>query len=249
GDGVGEMAIAAGLPAPKLMLLDSPGANAAAIGTSPQDARIVISRRLIDDLDRDQMQALLASLVASVGNGDLSIAFTVTSMFETCGLIITLINSPFGKQSRGVLWRIIRYTFSRSTGDVRAAEAAEVAEMLSDTIDTDSSDIDRFFNQANPGLIRKFFRLIFFPVQFTNIAVEVTLWFFLSVLLGPAMALVWRTRRYLADAGAVELTRNPDALARALQRLSEDTTVVEGGQWASHLFLANPAGGGTLRGG
>ena len=40
-DVVQEMAIAAGLPAPRVMLIDAPGANAAAIGTSPEDARIV----------------------------------------------------------------------------------------------------------------------------------------------------------------------------------------------------------------
>src|SRR5215831_3385837 len=54
-DAAQEMAIAAGLPAPKLMLVDSPGANAAAIGTCAADARIVISRRLLDELDRDQL--------------------------------------------------------------------------------------------------------------------------------------------------------------------------------------------------
>src|SRR5215468_10895972 len=106
-----EMAIAAGLPAPKLMLIDSPGANAAAIGTSAHDARIVISRRLLDDLSRDQLQALLAHLISSIGNGDLHVAFTVTSVFETCGLLVTLINSPFGRQSRKTLWRIVRYSF------------------------------------------------------------------------------------------------------------------------------------------
>jgi Zn-dependent protease with chaperone function len=247
-DVVQEMAIAAGLPAPKLMLIDSAGANAAVIGTSIHDARIVISRRLLDDLDRDQLQAVLAGQVASIGNGDLSIAFTVTSVFETCGLIVALINAPFGSQSRSTLWRIIRYMFSSAAGEDRAADAAEVAAMLSDTLDVDSTDIDRFFNKANPGLIRKFFRLLFFPIQFTNIAVEVTLWFFLNVLLGPCMALLWRTRRYLADASAVELTRNPEALARALQRLSEDTTAVEGGEWAAHLFVVNPSGDSSLRG-
>jgi Zn-dependent protease with chaperone function len=92
-----EMAIAAGLPAPKVMLVDSPGANAAAIGTSAADARLVISRRLLDDLDRDQLQAILAHLVGSIGNGDLRIAFTVTSVFETCGLLLSLINAPFGR--------------------------------------------------------------------------------------------------------------------------------------------------------
>ena len=247
-DAAQEMAIAAGLPAPRLMLIDTPGANAAAVGTSPDDARIVLSRRLLDDLDRDELQALLAHLIASIGNGDLSIAFKVTSVFETCGLILTIINAPFGKNSRTALWRLIRYSLTGGSALKKAADAEEVADLLGDTLDTQNSDIERFFNQRNPGLIRKFLRLCLFPFQFTNIAVELTLWCFLNVLLGPCMALLWRTRRYLADAGAVEFTRNPDALARALQRLSQDRTTIEGGAWASHLFVVNPQGDSTLRG-
>ncbi len=248
-DTLQEMAIAAGLPAPKVMLIDSPGANAAAIGTSVADAHIVLSRRLLDDLNREQLQGLAGHLVASVGNGDLRIAFTVTSVFETCGLIVTLINAPFGSQSRSTLWRILRYSLRRGTGSATAADAEEVAELLADTLDMNSSDIDRFFNSSNPGLIRKFLRLLFFPFLFTNLAVELTLWFFLNLLLGPCMALLWRTRRYLADAGAVELTRNPDALEDALQRLSEDSSSVAGGGWASHLFVVDPGGDQSLRGG
>jgi len=61
------------------------------------------------------------------------------------------------------------------------------------------------------------------------------------------MALIWRTRRYLADASAVELTRNPDALAGALQRLAQDNTAIPGGTWATHLFVINPQGDHTLR--
>jgi Zn-dependent protease with chaperone function len=243
-----EMAIAAGLPAPRIMLVDSPGANAAAVGTSPADARIVLSRRLLDDLDRDQMQALLAHLVGSIGNGDLGIAFTVTSVFETCGLLVTLINAPFGRESRGRIWRMVRYIFGRGTPEQKAADAAEIAESLATSLDGDNSDIGNYFNKGNPGLIRKFFRLIFFPIMFTNMAIEITLWFFLNVLLGPCMALLWRTRRYLADASSVELTRNPDALARALQRLSEDNTAMPGGEWATHLFVIDPKGDTGLRG-
>lgn len=247
-DAAQEMAIAAGLPAPKLMLVDSPGANAAAIGTCAADARIVISRRLLDDLDRDQLQAILAHLVGSIGNGDLRIAFTVTSVFETCGLLVSLINAPFGHESRSRIWRVLRYIFARSTPEQKAAEAAAIAESLAGSLDTNNTDIDRYFNAPNPGLIRKLFRLVFFPFLFTNLAVEITLWFFLNILLGPCMALLWRTRRYLADASAVELTRNPDALAHALQRLSEDTTALAGGEWATHLFVVNPTGDRTLRG-
>ncbi|HET9365645.1 MAG TPA: M48 family metalloprotease, partial [Candidatus Angelobacter sp.] len=247
-DAAQEMAIAAGLPAPKLMLVDSPGANAAAIGTCAADARIVISRRLLDDLDRDQLQAILAHLVGSIGNGDLRIAFTVTSVFETCGLLVSLINAPFGHESRSRIWRVLRYIFARSTPEQKAAEAAAIAESLAGSLDANNTDIDRYFNAPNPGLIRKLFRIFFFPFLFTNLAVEITLWFFLNIMLGPCMALLWRTRRYLADASAVELTRNPDALARALQRLSEDTTALAGGEWATHLFVVNPTGDRTLRG-
>src|SRR5262249_16440259 len=225
-DVVQEMAIAAGLPAPKLMLLDSPGANAAAIGSSPQNACIVISRRLIDDLNRDQLQALLGHLIGSIGNGDLKIAFTVTSVFETCGLLVTLINSPFGRQSQRTLWRMIRYAFAGGGTQAQAAEADPVADLLTGNLDLNPTHIAHFFNRRQAGPIRKFFRLIFFPIMFTNMAVEITLWFFNAVLLGPCMALIWRTRRYLADASAVELTRNPEALAEALERLSQDTTAI-----------------------
>jgi len=46
----------------------------------------------------------------------------------------------------------------------------------------------------------------------------------------------------------VELTRNPDALARALQCLSEDDTAFDSGDWATHLFVVNPKGDSGLRG-
>jgi Zn-dependent protease with chaperone function len=248
-DVVEEMAIAAGLPAPKLMLVDSPGANAATIGTSAADARIVISRRLLDDLNRDQMEALLGQLIGSIGNGDLRVAFMVTSVFETCGLLITLINSPFGRESRGILWRILRYGFSSSKDAAHAAEADAVASLLSRSLEMGKGDIDRFFDAAEQkhSLWRKVVRTVFFPIFFTNVAIELTLWFFLNVLLGPCMALVWRTRRYLADASAVQLTRNPDALATALQTLNQDSTAVPGSIWASHLFVLNPKGDSSAR--
>ncbi|HEU4414565.1 MAG TPA: M48 family metalloprotease [Candidatus Angelobacter sp.] len=241
-----EMAIAAGLPAPRVMLVDSLGANAAAIGTSAADARIVLSRRLLDDLDRDQLQALLAHLVGSIGNGDLRIAFTVTSVFETCGMLLNLANAPFDKESRRRVWHVVRYILRGGTPEQKAADAADIAESLATSIDAD--DDGDYFNRGNPGLFTKIYRFLLFPLMFTNMSMKITLWFFLNLLLGPCMALLWRTRRYLADASAVELTRNPDALARALQCLSEDHTSLDGGDWATHLFIVNPKGDSGLRG-
>jgi Zn-dependent protease with chaperone function len=242
-----EMAIAAGLPAPKVMLVDSIGANAAAVGTSAHDARIVISRRLLDDLDRDQLQAILAHLVGSIGNGDLGIAFTVTSVFETCGLLLSLINIPFDGDARRRVWRVVRYMLTGGTPEQKAADAAAIAESLAGSLDNDP-DTGKYFNRGNPGLLKKIYRFVLFPLMFTNMAINITLWMFLNVLLGPCMAMLWRTRRYLADATSVELTRNPDALARALQCLSEDNTAFDSGDWATHLFVINPQGDSGLRG-
>src|SRR6478672_3657520 len=193
-DAAQEMAIAAGLPAPKIMLVDSSGANAAAVGTSPHDARIVISRRLLDDLDRDQLQAILAHLVGSIGNGDLGIAFTVTSVFETSGLLLSLINIPFDGDARRRVWRVVRYMLTGGTPEQKAADAAAIAESLAGSLDNDP-DTGSYFNKGNPGLIKKIYRFIMFPLMFTNMAINITLWFFLNVLLGPCMAMLWRTRR------------------------------------------------------
>jgi hypothetical protein len=61
-------------------------------------------------------------------------------------------------------------------------------------------------------------------------------------MLEPSVALLWRTRKYLADAAAVQLTRNPDGLAKALRKLNDEPGAIPGGEWASHLFLVNPGG-------
>ncbi len=63
-----------------------------------------------------------------------------------------------------------------------------------------------------------------------------------SVLMGQSIAWAWRTRRFLADATAVQLTRNPDGLGRALEALAARGGLIPGGEWASHLFIV---GGGA----
>lgn len=243
-DVVEEMAIAAGLPAPKVMLMDASGANAAAIGTSPQDARILVSRGLIERLTRDELEGALAHLVASIGNGDLRIAFRVTSVFETYGLLLAFINSPFGSESRRTLWRIVRYALAGNrAGDGGAGEAAAVAQLLSRGTVLETDDIDRLFeSNSKKSILRSIRDFLLFPIFLTNFAVKLSLWFFSFTMLVPSMALLWRKRKYLADACAVQLTRNPDGLAEALRKLNADRRPIPGGAWASHLFLVSPAG-------
>lgn len=244
-DVVQEMAIAAGLPAPKIMLIDTAAVNAAAIGTSPNDARIVVTRGLIETLNRDELEGALAHLVASIGNGDLRIAFRVTSVFETYGLLLALINSPFGPHARRTLWRIVRYSLiGKKQSEASAAEAAAVADLLTRGAGLESDDIDNFFDTTakKKSVLRSIRNFLFFPIFLTNFAIKLSLWFFSFSMLEPSMALLWRKRKYLADASAVQLTRNPDGLGEALRKLNDGRRAIPGGAWAPHLFLVNPAG-------
>lgn len=233
-----EMAIAARLPRVRAMIVEGSMANAAAIGTSIDDAHIVVTEGLLEALSREELEATIADLVASIGNGDLRIAFAIVSIFETCGLILTLINAPFEREARGALWRMARYAMSRGA-DGEETDALDA--MLTRDMDF-GGGIDTFFANAGPhqSVPGKILRLVLLPVFLTNMSIQITLWFFSGAVLGPAMALLWRARRYLADASTVQFTRDPDGLVYALAKLNEVGGGPPGGKWASHLFIVSP---------
>jgi Zn-dependent protease with chaperone function len=82
---VQEMAIAAGIPAPAVRLLDAKVANAAAIGRDPTESYVVVGRRLLDEFDREETEGLLAHLIGSIGNGDLRGAAQIHSLLIRVG--------------------------------------------------------------------------------------------------------------------------------------------------------------------
>ena len=247
---VEEMAVAAGLRPPRVMLLDSDIANAAAVGTSSDAATVAVSRTMLDELDRDETQGVLGHLVGSTGNGDLRISLIIASVFQAYGLLITLVDAPFGPASRAALMRLLRFAMWRGSAAGSAAgrdaEAAAVTAMLTRHLGMEGEDdLDRFMeaDQAREDSVGKSMRtLLLLPVLFTNLAIKVTLWITVSFMLGPLIALLWRSRRYLADATAVQLTRYPDGLARALQHLGDEGAAIPGGGLASHVFVIGPEG-------
>jgi hypothetical protein len=83
------------------------------------------------------------------------------------------------------------------------------------------------------------------PLLMAHFAIWMCRLAFVSFVVAPLLALVWRTRRYLADATAVQLTRNPDGLARALASLSAKGGIVPGAGWAAPLFIIGPRSGRT----
>ena len=64
-----------------------------------------------------------------------------------------------------------------------------------------------------------------------------------SLFVNPLLRRSWRARRYEADATAVELTRQPDAVAKGLAALTLRGGVVPGTEPVAHLFVVGPEAG------
>lgn len=243
---VEEMAIAAGLPAPRVMLLDGEVANAAVVGSGPADAVVVVSRRLLDELDRDETQGILAHLIAAIGNGDLGIALTMVTVFRTFGLVNTLLDAPVSSSARATLRRLVGVLWREADRDaaVRTAAAARLLgsrvtmmELEDVNLVLGSEAQQRQAPAGLTGLLLKVRVFALFPVWAAAGMAKTALMLLSFALLSPLLAWTWRTRRYLADATAVRLTRNPDGIARGLEALIRHGGGIRGGAWAEHLFV------------
>ncbi len=237
-----EIAIAAGVRPPRVVLLDSPAANAAIVGSSIDDSTLIISRGLLQQLQRDELQAVVAHLVGSAGNGDLGMGMMLASVFQSFGLITTFVNAPFGPRARSILWTMLRAVTVRQPAE-RATLTSQAMQALSGAGDfTSGSDLDDRMSSGSKkeGPIEAARGCLLVPFGMLNFTLRFIVWVFSTALVKPALALVWRTRRYLADATAVKLTRDPDALAHALAKLAQTGQVVAAGNWTSLLFIVGP---------
>jgi Zn-dependent protease with chaperone function len=232
---VEEMAIAAGLRPPRVALLDGTAANAGAVGAGLDDATIIVSRRLLDELDRNQTQGVIAQLVGSVGNGDLRAALAIVSMHRAFGVVTAVLGAPFGPHARRTLLRLVRLGLRRGR-PIASDELDALDEMLSQSADMPASDMDPSKKTTLADVLRLPFMVACTAFWMARMA-------FVGFVVGPLLALMWRSRRYLADATAVQLTRHPDAVARGLAALASRGGVIPGGSWAAPLFVLGPERG------
>ncbi len=241
---VEEMAIAAGLQPPRLLIIDSDVVNAAAVGVAVDDATVLVTRGLLDTLDRDETQAVVGHVIGSIGNGDLRIASIIFSIYQTWGAVTLLMSAPFSATSRRAIRRAFRAAFSSQQRTVDRWEAEFVSDtFLRGAVDFDDNEIGRRMASNRKGFAGKWDTvLVFLSLPSTLGAYVVRFAVFISsvALIGPIVAFMWRTRRHLADAMAVQLTRNPDGLARALRHLGTVKSVVPQGDAVSLLFFAWP---------
>ena len=88
-----EMAIAAGIPKPKLYVIEDSAPNAFATGKDPEHGVICFTTGLIEKLDRDELQGVMAHEMSHIRNYDIKF---MTVIAITAGLI-PLIADMFGR--------------------------------------------------------------------------------------------------------------------------------------------------------
>lgn len=84
---VEEMALAGGLPKPKIYVIEDSSPNAFATGRDPEHAAVAATSGLLERLDRDELQGVMAHEMAHVGNLDIRYAMLVGVLVGTTVLI------------------------------------------------------------------------------------------------------------------------------------------------------------------
>jgi Zn-dependent protease with chaperone function len=227
-DVVGEFATAAGIQTPRVMIYDAGGADALVFGRDPDHATVLVARELLETLDREETQGIVARLLAAAVDGDLRLAIDIAAVYVTYGLLTTTLAS-FVSRSARARWRAAIGPLVGRRGDP-AADAAGLAALLGLPVDDDTPDT----TAGGCLTLLTMGGLVGIGISLINL--------FLS---GPLLTFAWRSRGYLADATSVDLTRDPDGLARAVARLASSDRGGPGTAWLE-LLLAVGGGGGHV---
>lgn len=199
---VEEMAIAGGLPMPKIYMIDDDSLNAFATGRDPEHGVVAITRGLRAKLTRDELQGVMAHELAHIRHYDIRFSMLMATMV---GLIVIV--------SDGFL-RMMFYSGAGHRGGARVAARGGGGGG----------------GRGGGGAMALVFVLAIILAVISPI---------IAHLLQMAYS---RQREYLADAGAVELTRNPQGLASALSTLALDKAPQKetANRGTAHMYIVNP---------
>jgi heat shock protein HtpX len=215
---VENLCIGAGLPQPRLYVVESGAANAFATGLDPARASLVVTRGLLGLLDRRELEGVVAHELAQIANYD-------TRLGTLLAVGVALLRLPLG-----IVIAIFRFLF-RIHWAVGWGLLLYLGLPMLATIPLGISLVDDFMRED-----------VLAGVLFIS-AMVLPFYVFLAA---PAIAYLLRTavlrqHEYLADADAALLTRYPEGLARALAKMGaargEGMRV---GAATSHLYVVDP---------
>ncbi len=190
---VEEMALASGITVPLVFVMDDQHAiNAFAAGYSPNEATVIVTRGALEQLNRDEVQGVVAHEFSHILNGDMRLNIHLVGVIA--GIVL------FGSLGAAMM-----------TGG-RSEDGSENARARLD--------------------IRVFF-------------IGLALWIIgsIGVFAGRLIkAVIARQREFLADASAVQFTRNPDGIGGALFKIARrgSTIAQRHAEELSHMCIGAP---------
>jgi heat shock protein HtpX len=185
---VESLAIGADIPTPDVYVMPSRELNAYATGKNPENASIAVTEGLIDTLDRQELEGVIAHEISHIKNRDVQFMTLVAVLVGLAGILSHMI-------LRSYWWGGGRRRDSDRGGNIRIII-----------------------------VVLGFILAIFAPIATRLVQLAVS-----------------RRREYLADASAAELTRYPDGLADALEKISQyNSGKMNVSESVSHLFISDP---------
>jgi len=184
---VENLCITAGLPMPKIYIIDDPSPNAFATGRNPKNSVVAVTTGLLRILEKNELEGVIAHELSHIGNHDILLQTIVVVLVGTISMVADIF-------VRGRLWGR-----RRSDGE----------------------------GGGQIGAILMIVGLVF-------------------LILSPIIAkliqfAISRKREYLADASGVLLTRYPQGLAGALEKISQNQIPLKSANSATaHLYISNP---------
>ncbi len=183
---VENLAITAGLPLPKIYVINDPAPNAFATGRDKNHAAVAVTSGLLAILNKTELEGVIAHELSHIGNKDILLSTVVVVLVG----FISILSHIF-----------LRSNIYRRGGD-RDNRAGGILMIV--------------------GIILA----ILSPIIATLIQLAIS-----------------RRREFLADASGALLTRYPEGLAGALQKISQvNRPLTRANQATAHLYIANPFG-------
>ncbi len=167
---VENVAIAAGLPTPKVFVINDASLNAFATGRDPETASITLTTGIIQKLEPLELEAVIAHEMAHIGNRDIRLTMLIVTGLGVFGFLADFLRMSLRNSSRN--------------------------------------------SNKKQGQAVLFIFLLMVALLIFNL------------LVAPLIRLaISRSREYAADATGALITRNPEALISALQKISQDARV------------------------
>ena len=203
---VEEMAIAAGVPRPRIWIVPDPDPNAFATGTDPFHAHVAVTGGILDICSRDELQGVVGHEIGHIKNFDVRLMTTLAALVGA----VALIHDGTSRLMQGG----VRMGGGWGGGGGGGGGGRG--------------------GRGGKGLGQ---------LALILLVVWIISWIFAPIVTQLLVIAVNRKREYLADAMGAQFTRNPLALASALQKIeAADAPTAAISRGTAHLCICDPLG-------